>query len=245
MLRIALLTSLLSLVSGVTAAAQFRVEDFAMPWPSADGLSALVMANTPTNGWTMMTRLGGGVCFVASTSGVPTPIWTSDGATGSVAYAALVVDCTGEPSSWATLLDAPFPVRLGPRAYPWQGLDFATNGVSVNVDIASDSGPPTMPMDGARHLVEVAFPETFAMSEVFVGGHPATPAWNRPWPGRIYEAVLLEAVPQGECAAALRAYLSLKWGLGLEVPSPLNARQTLLAIGVKSDPLFASMLIAR
>ena len=245
MLRTVLLTSFLSIVLGVATAAQFRVEDYALPWLSANGLSALVLANAPTNGWTGMTRISGGVCFIASTSGVPTPLWTGDGATGSVAYAALVVDCTGEPSSWATLLDAPFPVRLGPRAYPWQSLDFATNGVSIVVDLASDSELPTMPMDGARHLVEASFPEAVAMSEVFIGGHPATPAWNRPWPGRIYEAVLLEAVPHGKCAAALRAYLSIKWGLGLEVPSPPNARQTLLEIGVKSDPLFSSVLLAR
>ena len=207
--------------------------------------AALALANAPTNGWTGATRIGGGVCFAASSNDVPTPLWTGDAAVDTVAYAALVVDCTGDPASWATLIDAPCPVRLGPRAYPWQGLDFATNGVSIAVDIASDSYPPAMPMDGAKHLVEVAFQEAVAMSEVFIGGHPATPAWHRSWPGRIYEAVLLESEPQGECAAALRAYLSLKWGLGLEVPSPLNARHTLLAIGVKSDPLFASMLIAR
>ena len=66
-----------------------------------------------------------------------------------------------------------------------------------------------------RHLVEVAFSESAAESELFLGGHPATPAWNRPWPGRVYEAVFLESAPQGDSRDALRAYLSLKWDSAL------------------------------
>ena len=78
-------------VSGAALAAQFRAEDFAIPWPSTVGAATLVPANAATNGWTNPALSGGGVSFAATTNGVPTPLWFGDGATGAVAYAALVV----------------------------------------------------------------------------------------------------------------------------------------------------------
>ncbi|MBR4614325.1 MAG: hypothetical protein IKO55_01850, partial [Kiritimatiellae bacterium] len=71
------------------------------------------------------------------------------------------------------------------------------------------------------------------------------PAWNRPWPGRVYEAVFLESAPQGCSWDALRAYLALKWDLDLDVTTPQNARDALRQLGVRSDPLFSSILIMR
>lgn len=158
----------------VAFAVQFRAENYAIPWSSSDGAVSLVSANAPINGWTAPALVrGGGVSFAATTDGVPTPLGFGDEATGTVAVAVLVVDCTDTPSSWST------------------------------------------------------------------------PAWNRSWPGRIYEVVLLEEVPLGESKDALRAYLSAKWGLGLGIPSAQNARTILRRLGVKSDPLYSSVIFAR
>ena len=223
-------------------AAQFRAEDFALPWPSADGATALVAANAATNGWVNPALVGGGVSFAATTNGVPTPLWFGECATGTVAYAALVVDCTAAPAAWSTLLDAPSPLRAEPTAYAWQSPDFSTNGVAIAVDTLSGE---TIPADGEKHLVEVSFQEPAALSELSLGGHPATPAWNRSWPGRVYEAVFLKFAPQGEHADALRAYLTLKWDIALDVMPPQNARDALRQLGVKSDPLFSSIVIMR
>lgn len=240
--KIAASTAAILLASGTAMAAQFRAEDFALPWMSADGTTALVAANAATNGWTNPALAGGGVSFAATANGIPTPLWFGEGATGTVAYAALVVDCTNTPAAWSTLLDAPSPLRAKPTAYAWQSPDFSTNGVAIAVDTAAGEA---MPLDGERHLVEVAFSESAAESELFLGGHPATPAWNRPWPGRVYEAVFLESEPQGCSRDALRAYLSLKWDLALDVTTPQNARDALRQLGVRSDPLFSSILIMR
>jgi hypothetical protein len=240
--RTASLTLALSLASCAAFAVQFRVENYALPWPSADGTTMLVAANAPTNGWTSPTLAGIGVSFAATANDIPTPLWFGEEATGTVAYAALVVDCTAASTAWSTLLDSSSPLRLNPPAFAWQSPVFSTNGVAVAVDTATDG---VIPADGEKHLVEVWFSESVALSDLFLGGHPATPAWNRSWPGRIYEAVLLESRPQGENAAALRAYLSLKWRLGLDVPVPQNSRTVLRRLGVKSDPLFSSILIMR
>ena len=227
----------------VAFAVQFRAENYAIPWSSSDGAVSLVSANAPINGWTAPALVrGGGVSFAATTDGVPTPLGFGDEATGTVAVAVLVVDCTDTPSSWSTLLDAPSPLRTESRVYSWQSLDFGTNGVSIAVDTALSDA---FPIDGEKHLVEVAFSTPVAYSELFLGGHPATPAWNRSWPGRIYEVVLLEEAPARESRDALRAYLSVKWGLGLGIPSARNARAILRRLGVKSDPLYSSVIFAR
>ena len=221
---------------------RFRVENFALPWPSADGSASLVPANVPTNGWANPALVGGCVSFVATTNGVPTPLWFGEGATGTVAYAVLVVDCTEAPAAWSTLLDAPSPLRAEPAAYAWQSRDFSTNGVMVAVDTATGG---MISEDAAKHLIEVMFPEPVALSELSLGGHPATPAWNRSWPGRLYEVVFLDAMPQGNLVDALRSYLSQKWGLGFDATPPRDARESLRQFGVKSDPLFSSVIIAR
>ncbi len=242
MQRTASLTWAFLLASCTAFAVQFRAENYAIPWLSADGKALLIAANVPTNGWTAPALVRGGVSFAATADGVPTPLWFGDEATGTVAVAVLVADCTDTPSSWSTLLDAPSPLRTEQRIYLWQRLAFATDGVSVAVDSASSD---EFPIDGEKHLVEVAFSTPVAWSELFLGGHPATPAWNRSWPGRVYEIVLLEDAPTGESRDALRAYLSVKWGLGLGIPSARNARAILRRLGVKSDPLYLSVIFAR
>ena len=236
------LTFTILFASCASFAVQFRTENYALPWPSADGSASLVVANTPTNGWTNPSLADKGVSFVATATDIPTPLWFGDEATGTVAYVALVVDCTTAPTAWSTLLDTSSPLRLNPPAFAWQSPDFSTNGVAIAVDTAADG---VIPADGEKHLVEVWFSESVALSDLFLGGHPATPAWNRSWPGRVYEAVLLKSVPHGESAAALRAYLSLKWELGLDAPVPQNPRTILRQLGVKPDPLFSSIILAR
>ena len=224
--KIAASTAAILLVSGATMAAQFRAEDFAIPWLSADGSAMLAPANAATNDWTNPALVGGGVSFDTTTNGVPTPLWFGDEATGMVAYAAL----------------APSALRAEPTSYSWQSPHFTTNGVSIAVDTEADV---TIPEDTAKHLVEVTFSESVALSELSLGGHPATPAWNRPWPGRVYEAVFLESAPLGRFRDALRAYLSLKWNLALDVTAPQNVRDALRLLGLRSDPLFSSIIIAR
>ena len=240
--KIAASTAAILLAAGVAMAAQFRAEDFALPWPSADGTTALVAANAATNGWVNPALVGGGVSFAATTNGVPTPLGFGEGATGTVAYAALVVDCKAAPAAWSTLLDAPSPLRAEPTAYAWQSPDFSTNGVAIAVDTLSGE---TIPADGEKHLVEVSFQEPAALSELSLGGHPATPAWNRSWPGRVYETVVLDAEPADADMDALRGYFALKWSLALDRPAPDDARNRLQMLGVKSDPLFSSIVIMR
>lgn len=230
------------LVSGAALATQFRAGEFARFWPSADNSAVLGPANAPTNGWTTPALVGGGVSFTATTNAVPTPLWFGDAATGTVAYAALIVDCTATSAAWSTLLDSSTPLRLNAPMFAWQSPSFSTNGLSIAVDIFLGEA---LPVDGTRHLVEVAFPDPVPQVDLFLGGHPATPNWNRSWSGRVYEVILLPTRPVDADLMAVRAYLSLKWDVCLAISTPDDTRTRLRALGVKSDPLFSSILIMR
>ena len=138
-------------------------------------------------------------------------------------------------------------------------FDLATTGMVARALIVADcteaqawralldapSGAMLAPANGTPHLVEVAFPEPVAASELYLGGHPATPAWNRAWQGRVFEALFCFGEPSSTDADALRSYLSLRWALGLPFPSTPDIAARLRTLGVDSGSLYATILILR
>jgi hypothetical protein len=230
--------------AGAAEVAQFRAEDFDAEWRAARGRAALSAVHPATNGWAAAFADRGGVSF-AATNGVSSPLEFDLATTGMVARALIVADCT-EARAWSALLDAPSGAMLAPRAFPWEIVRFATSNclgaVSVSVDGIAGAAMPT---DGTPHLVEVAFPEPVAASELYLGGHPATPAWNRSWRGRVFEALFCFGEPSETDADALRSYLSLRWTLGLSFPSTPDIAARLRALGVDPGSLYATILILR
>ena len=224
--------------------AQFRAEDFGAEWRAARGGAALLAVHPATNGWAAAFADHGGVSFVA-TNGVASPFKFDPAPTGAVARVLIVADCT-EARPWSALLDAPVGAALEPRAFDWNVVRFATSNclgaVSVSVDGVAGAAMPT---NETPHLVEVAFPEPVAADELYLGGHPATPAWNRAWQGRVFEALFCFGDPSATDADVLRAYLSLRWALGLSFPSAPDIAARLRALGVDSGSLYATILILR
>ena len=168
--------------------AQFRAENFGEEWRAARGGAALVAVHPATNGWVAAFADRGGVSF-AGTNGVASPMEFNNAPTGAVARVLIVADCT-EARPWSALLDAPVGAAFAPRAFEWDLVRFATSNclgaVSVSVDGVAGAAMPT---NGTPHLVEVAFQEPVAADELYLGGHPATPAWDRAWQGRVFEAL--------------------------------------------------------
>ena len=237
---------LLLLCAAASAAevAQFRAEDFGAEWRATRGGEELTAVHPATNGWSAAFAARGGVSFSA-TNGVASPLAFDIATTGAVARALIVADCT-ESRPWSALLDAPSGAMLAPRMFAWEIVRFASSNclgvVAVSVDGVAGAAMPT---NGTPHLVEVAFPEPVAASELYLGGHPATPAWNRSWQGRVFEALFCFGETSETDADALRSYLSLRWALGLAFPSAPDIAARLRALGVDPGSLYATILILR
>ena len=224
--------------------AQFRAEDFDVEWRATRGDATLSAVHPATNGWTAAFADRGGVSF-AGTNGVASPLGFDPATTGAVSRVLVVADCT-EAHPWSALIDAPVGAALATRTFDWQFERFATSNclgaVAVSVDGVAGAAMPT---NGTPHLVEVAFPEPVAASELYLGGHPATPAWNRSWRGRVFEALFCFGEPSVDNADTLRAYLSLRWRLGLSFEHPPDIAMRLRAIGVNPGALYTTILILR
>ena len=145
--------------------AQFRAEDFGAEWPATRGGAVLSAVHVATNGWAAAFADHGGVSFVA-TNGVASPLAFDIATTGAVTRVLIVADCA-EVRPWSALLDAPSGAMLAPRAFAWEAVRFAeSNGlgaVAVSVDGVAGAAMPT---NGTPHLVEVAFAEPAAASEL-------------------------------------------------------------------------------
>ncbi len=214
-------------------------------WRSADGSFALSPAHMNNAGWCLPPLSAGRVRFGVSITNAISPLSFPVTATGLVSRAFVVADCTNG-AALATLLDAPAPLRMAPPHFhdaPWYlEMTNALGAASVSMD--GIEGAP-VPCDGSLHLLEVALDPPVLLSEIHLGGSPATPAWNRSWHGSVAEVVLLDGTVGDGGLSAVRAYLALKWSLPLGGKTPEGLRDTLRQLGVNPDPLFSSVVIAR
>ena len=224
--------------------AQFRAEDFGANWRATRRGAVLRAVHPATNGWGAACTDRGGVSF-AGTNGVASPLEFDPATTDAVARVLIVADCA-EARPWSALLDAPSGATLTPRAFAWEVVRFSESNclgaVAVSVDGVAGAAMPT---NETPHLVEVVFPEPVAASELYLGGHPATPAWNRVWPGRVFEARLCSAALPDTDLSLLRAHLALQWDLPLPSAMPSGAAARLRALGVRPGPRLTSVLLLR
>lgn len=234
----------LALAAQAGEVAQFRAEDFGADWRATRGGAVLRAVHPATNGWGAAVVDRGGVSF-AVTNGVASPLEFDPATTGAVARVMVVADCA-EARPWSALLDAPVGAALAPRAFEWEVVRFATSNclgaAMVSVDGVAGAAMPT---NGTPHLVEFAFAEPVAASNLYLGGHPATTAWDRAWRGRVFEALFCFGEPSAADADVLRAYLSLRWRLGLSFEHPPDIAMRLRALGVDPGALYTTILILR
>lgn len=214
-------------------------------WRSDGGAWALSPAHTNDVGWRAPMLSSDRVRFGLSETNAISPLSFPATATTLVSRAFVVADCTNG-TALATLLDAPVPLRMTAPQFdnaPWYlETSNALGSASVLVDGEENA---SLPADGDLHLLEIAFGSPAPLSEIHLGGNPATPAWNRSWQGSVAEIILLRDIADDGGLAAIRGYLALKWSLPQETETPNGIRDTLCLLGVKSDPLFSSIIIAR
>ncbi len=216
-----------------------------MEWRAVRGGVSLAPVHLPSNGWSLAVALDGldGRSVDFSAEGVASPLHAS-GSADPVAYAFAVVRCQA-PADLATLLDAPSPVRFAPTAWPDDPQLLDTSPLGGSADYAVN-GVPTDVFTGADgfQLIEVAWDMPVLLEQIFVGNTPATPAWNRAWPGEIAELIVLPFVPDAEGRNALRFYAARKWGVPVTACGA-GAVDTLLGLGVSPGTLFATLIKVR
>ena len=123
-------------------------------------------------------------------------------------------------------------------------MHFATSSVLSTVGVSIDFTQTTEYTPGP-HLYEMELAEPCPLCDLYVGGCPATPAWNRNWNGTVREAILVSPSASAADAVAIRAYLSKRWDIGRYKSGVTDELATLRALGIKTGGVYGSMLIMR
>ena len=184
---------------------------------------------------------GGGIDFLAA-SGVASPLSFALSETGLVSRAFIVAD-GGDAAFCSTLLDAPCPLRLFSEDEDGT-VHFATSSVLSTLALSIDFAPGTAYSAGL-HLYEIRLDEPCQLNELHIGGNPATPAWNRNWNGSVGEVIFAAPTVTETDTAAIRSYLSKKWGIGRYRSGMADELATLRTLGIRTGGVYGSMLIMR
>lgn len=211
-------------------------------WSATSGTVAVSPCHDATNGWVGACASTDGISFAATVDGVPSPLCFPDSATVLVSRAFIVADGDGA-AFCSTLLDAPCPLRLVPSG---EGAThhFATSSVLSSIALSIDFSPSNGFSTGL-HLYEMELAEACQLCDLYIGGSPASSAWNRSWNGSIGEIILASpAVTQAD-AALIRSYLSLKWGIGTYRSGTSGKAAALRALGIRTGNPYSSKLLIR
>ncbi len=219
-----------------------RTDGCVVAWVSTRGGVIASPCHTNGSGWAAPQYDSRGVVGFASATGTVSPISFPLTETGLVARAFIVADGAGA-AFCSTLLDAPCPLRLL-QSEEDGALHFATSSVLSTAELSIDFAQSTEYTPGS-HLYEMELAEPCPLCDLYIGGCPATPAWNRNWNGTVREAILVSPTATATDAAAIRAYLSKRWDIGRYKSGVTDELATLRALGIKTGGVYGSMLIMR
>ncbi len=218
-----------------------RTEGCVVAWVSTRGGVIASPCHTNGSGWAAPQYDGRGIVGFSSATGTASPISFPLTETGLVARAFIVADGAGA-AFCSTLLDAPCPLRV--ILTENGALHFATSSVLSTVELSIDFAQTTEYTPGP-HLYEMELAEPCPLNDLYIGGCPATPAWNRNWNGTVREAILVSPTTTATDAAAIRSFLSKKWEIGRYRSGMADEPATLRALGIKTGGVYGSMLIMR
>ena len=218
-----------------------RADGCVVAWVSTRGGIIASPCHANGSGWAAPQYDSRKVVGFSSATGTASPISFPLTETGLVARAFIVADGAGA-AFCSTLLDAPCPLRL--MRTEDGALHFATSSVLSTVEISIDFTQTTEYTPGP-HLYEMELAVPCPLCDLYIGGCPATPAWNRNWNGTVREAILVSPSATATDAAAIRAYLSKRHGIGRYRSGVQDERATLRALGIKTGGVYGSMLIMR
>ena len=219
-----------------------RKDGCVVAWVSTRGGVIASPCHANGSGWAAPQYDGREVVGFSSATGTASPISFPLTETGLVARAFIIADGAGA-AFCSTLLDAPCPLRLM-RTEEDGAIHFATSSALSTAELSIDFAQSTEFTPGP-HLYEMELAEPCPLCDLYIGGCPATPAWNRNWNGTVREAILVSPSATATDAAAIRAYLSKRWNIGRYKSGVTDELATLRALGIKTGGVYGSMLIMR
>ena len=219
-----------------------RTDGAVTAWVSTRGGVVANPCHTNGAGWASPQYDAGGVIGFLPATDTASPISFPLTETGLVARAFIVAD-GGDAAFCSTLLDAPCPLRLFSEDEGGT-VHFATSSVLSTATLSIDFAPGTAYSAGL-HLYELALASPCPLCDLYIGGCPATPAWNRNWNGTVREAVLLSPSATAADVAAIRSYLSKRWDIGRYRSGMPDEPGTLRTLGIRTGGVYGSMLIMR
>ncbi len=219
-----------------------RTDGCVVAWVSTRGSVIAGPCHTNGTGWAAPQYDSRGVVGFSSATGTASPISFPLTATGLVARVFIVADGTAA-AFCSTLLDAPCPLRLM-QLEEDGALHFATSSILSTAALSIDFAQSTEYTPGP-HLYEMELAAPCPLCDLYLGGCPATPAWNRNWNGTVREAILVSPAATAADAAAIRSYLSKRWEIGRYRSGMPDELAALRALGIKTGGVYGSMLIMR
>ena len=219
-----------------------RTNGCVVAWVSTRGGVIASPCYANGSGWVEPQYDSRGVMGFSLATGTASPISFPLTETGLVARAFIVADGTAGMFG-STRLDAPCPLRLM-QTEEDGALHFATSSVLSTVGVSIDFTQTTKYTPGP-HLYEMELSAPCPLSDLYIGGCPATPAWNRNWNGTIREAIFVSPTATATDATAIRSYLSKRWDIGRYKSGVTDELATLRALGIKTGGVYGSMLIMR
>ena len=156
----------------------------------------------------------------------------------------VVADCNSL-MPWSTLIDSSPALAANPVDFSNEAFTFsATNSVGSSCTIINGHEGIEIPTNSS-FIVEFVLSNPTSLNNIYIGGSPATPYWNRSWDGCIYELLLLNESLTEQQYSALYTYLSLKYKIEVSVPVCVDSYGILKELGVKAGSVFTTIILWR
>ena len=156
----------------------------------------------------------------------------------------VVADCNSL-MPWSTLIDTIPALAANPVVFSNEVFTFSTtNCIGSSSTIINGSESTEIPINNS-FIMEFVFSNPTSLNNIFIGGSPATPYWNRSWDGCIYELLLLNESLTEQQYSALYTYLSIKYKIEVNVPVCVDSYGILKELGVKAGSVFTTIILWR
>jgi hypothetical protein len=147
---------------------------------------------------------------------------------------------------WSTLIDTSPALAANPVAFSNEVFTFSTTNCIGSSSIIINGDESTEIPINSNFIVEFVLSSPISLNNIYIGGSPATPDWNRSWDGGIYEILLFDEELTEQQYSALYTYLSIKYKIDVDTPVCSDDSYSILkAMNIKAGSAFTTIILWR